>query len=388
MKRRLVILGSSLTALAVARDAHAHGLAPVVIDVAEGIAFASRRARHVLLPDAGSAVPELQRLAGADVALIATGDDWLRFVVANRMLLDAAFGQVLHPGNHILDILLDKLAFAQWCQANELPTPRTWVPHGAVPHGAEALAPGLPFPLLLRPRATRHAHADVPKAVEVSNPAELHAWLGRYRAAGADPLLSESLLAHRLTQYSVPFARRGHELVSFVTRKLRPTAERCAEGTLVEVTENPDVEALARRAVERADYFGIGEAEILHSHDNGRSYLIEINARPWLQYALAPAAGHDVLAFVLGLDAPARAPRGRTWINLRGDRAAAFDRSAGLVRLGQLGISAYLRSLARSDVFAVFDAGDPLPVLNIVLRDRLRRALRAAVRTMIRTGHA
>lgn len=365
MKPRLVILGSSLTALAVARDAHARGLAPVLVDTEAGIAFATRRAQRVLAASAEEALARVLDHGGSANALVATGDDWLRFVAAHRARLDAAFGRVLHPSNPMLEILLDKHAFAQWCAANALPTPRTWLPDtepGSVP---------LRFPLLVRPRATRHGRAPLPKAVEVHDERELREWVCRYRARGASPLVSESLLGRQLTQYSVPFVRNGTSMLSFVARKLRPGPERCAEGTLVEMTRNAAVEQLARRAAECAEYFGIGEAEILHAHDEGRSYLIEINARPWLQYALAPATGRDFLGLLLGREVAA-APRARqrTWINLRGDRAVAFDRAAGLVRRGQLGIGPYLRSLARCNVFAVFDVRDPLPFARMVLCKR------------------
>lgn len=365
MKPRIVILGSSLTALAVARDAHARGLAPVVIDTDPGIALATRRAQRVVVADAEQALARVLDHAGAAHALVATGDDWLRFVVTHRARLAAAFGTILHPSNPTLEMLLDKHAFAQWCAAHDLPTPRTWVPDTA-PRPAQ-----LRFPLLVRPRATRHARAGVPKAVEVRDERALRDCLHGYRARGVRPLVSESLLGRRLTQYSVPFARRGDAMLSFVARKLRPAPDRCAEGTLVEVTAHAEVEQLARRAAACADYFGIGEAEILYAHDAGRAYLIEINARPWLQYALAPATGHDFLGLLLGR-AGAAAPRAarRTWINLRGDRAVAFDRTTGLVRRGQLGIGAYLRSLARCNVFAVFDVRDPLPFARMVLRRR------------------
>lgn len=357
-----MILGSSLTALAVARDAHARGLAPVVVDTQAGIALATRRAQRVLVAGADEALARVLDHAGAAHALVATGDDWLRFVVAHRTRLEAAFGRVLHPANPMLEILLDKHAFARWCVANALPTPRTWLPD-AEPRPAQ-----LRFPLLVRPRATRHTRATLPKAVEVHDERALRDWIRDYRARGASPLVSESLLGRRLTQYSVPFARNGDSTLSFVARKLRPGPDRCAEGTLVEATEHAEVEQLARRAAECAEYFGIGEAEILYAHDEGCSYLIEINARPWLQYALAPATGHDFLRLLLG-HRVAGAPRAgrRTWINLRGDRAVAFDRATGVVRRGQLGVGAYLRSLACCNVFAVFDVRDPLPFARMVL---------------------
>lgn len=365
MKPRIVILGSSLTALAVARDAHAHGLQPVVIDTDPGIALATRRARRVVVADAEQALARVLDHAGAANALVASGDDWLRFVVMHRTRLAAAFGTILHPSNPMLEVLLDKHAFAQWCAANALPTPRTWVPD-AEPRPAQ-----LRFPLVVRPRATRHTRAVLPKAVEVHDESELRDWIHRYRARGVSPLVSESLLGRRLTQYSVPFARNGDRMLSFVARKLRPGPDRCSEGTLVEVTAHAEVEQLARHAAVCAAYFGIGEAEILYAHDAGRAYLIEINARPWLQYALAPATGHDFLGLLLGHEVAATPRQARrTWINLRGDRAVAFDRTTGLVRRGQLGIGAYLRSLARCNVFAVFDVRDPLPFARMVLRRR------------------
>jgi len=106
----------------------------------------------------------------------------------------------------------------------------------------------------------------------------------------------------------------------------------------------------------------IGEVEILHLHDSGRSYLIEINARPWLQYALAPATGHDFLGLMLGTESAAalnlRRER-KTWINLRGD-----------IRHRRLGFGAYLRSLARSNVYAVFDLRDPMPFVHALRKWR------------------
>lgn len=371
MARRLVILGSSLTALAVARDAHRHGLAPVVVDYQPGIAFRSRWVTPLLVADPGAedVTRSVVRSAGAHSALVATGDDWLRFVVARRAALDAAFAQVLHPPNPMLETFLSKRAFSEWCAQHRLPSPLAWCP-GVTERPAE-----LQFPMLVRPCETLHARPDLglPKAVEVKTERELHGWIERFTCQDVAPLVSESLLSHRLTQYSVPFARRSDTTLTFVARKLRPGPDNCAQGTLVELASNVEVERLGRLAAERAGYYGIGEAEILHSHDSGRSYLIEINARPWLQYALAPATGHDFLGWMLradGLSDATHAARGarKTWINLRDDRSVTLSRQNGSVRHGRLGIGAYLRSLACSNVYAVFDPRDPMPFVHSLLR--------------------
>jgi predicted ATP-grasp superfamily ATP-dependent carboligase len=368
---QLVILGSSITALAVARDARSHGLQPVVVDVQPGIAFRSRWVTPVRVAGvrADETLAAVRACATAGALLVATSDDWLRFVMAWRPALEATYAQVLHPANDMLRTFLHKHAFARWCDANGLPAPQSWMPDAAARPAA------LEFPLLMRPCETLHGHAlpGLPKAIEVRSEPELQRWLARFRSQGVAPVVTASLLSQRLTQYSVPFARSPAGTLSFVARKLRPAPGRCAQGSLVEWCRDASassIEQLARRGAECAGYHGIGEAEILHSRDSGKSYLIEINARPWLQYALAPATGHDLLGWMLDSGAKPRAsPRApRTWINLRDDRFNAMaGPPAGGLR-GGLDVLAYLRSVARANVYAVFDPRDPMPFLHLLAR--------------------
>jgi predicted ATP-grasp superfamily ATP-dependent carboligase len=262
----------------------------------------------------------------------------------------------------MLDVCLNKLAFADWCLAHHLRTPKHC-------HGNDAAClQRIRYPVMVRPAETLHhrPHADIPKAAEVGSAETLAALIGRYRAAGVAPLIAESLLGRRLIQYSIPFARRGSEISSFVARKVRPPANWCATGTCVELSPNAEVEALAHRAIEALDYFGIGEVEILHSPDDGCSYLVEINARPWLQYALATASGHNFLGFLLKPKRAGTSPalkEGLTWLNFSGDFYVCFSRSQGIVRRGSLGVLDYLKSVFRANVYARFCWRDPKPWL-------------------------
>lgn len=361
MRDRLVILGSTLTALAVARDAHAHHLHPIVLDTQDGIAFSSRWVTpHLLTLDSDDAAI-LSRLSGLGEGscLVATGDPWVRFVMRNRSALDSAFHAVLHPPNATLRVCLDKAQFSNWCAANRLQAPRAWV-------AAEQARPkNLVPPFLIRPAETLHGAPNhgLPKAVEVGDDQELASWLARFAAAGCRALVSESLLQQRLTQYSVPFARANGELLSFVARKVRPDPIRCSVGTCVELAPHPDAEALGRRAAEALDYFGIGEAEVLHSEATGRSFLIEVNCRPWLQYPLAPASGHDFLGMLIDRRARHRpqVKSGVRWVDLPSDLFGAFSSSVGVVRSGQLGLGAYVTSLLKVNVFARLDPHDLKP---------------------------
>jgi predicted ATP-grasp superfamily ATP-dependent carboligase len=361
---RLVILGGSITALAIAREAYGLGLRPVIVDSKSGIAHRSSLVERASLPEGNEAdiLSRVCALGGPDACLISSADSWLRFIERNREALDRAFRSVLHPSNEVLDICLSKAAFADWCLANRFDAPRYC-------RGDDARClNGIRYPVLVRPAETLHHHSrsGIPKAVEARSPEELGTLLERFRVAGAAALVAESLLGQRLIQYSVPFARRGTEIVSFVAQKVRPPADWCSTGTCVELSPNAEVEALARRSVEALDYFGIGEVEILHSPDGERSYLIEINARPWVQYSLATASGHNFLDFLLRPDRADRSPavkRGLTWLHFSEDAYVCFSRSLGIVRRGKLSVFEYLRSLLRANVYALFSWSDPKPWL-------------------------
>ena len=366
-RERLVILGGSLTALAVARDAHSLGMDPVVVDTQPGIAFESRHVRSVVVPQADACAALVEKVLAAGSGrdyLIATSDVWLRHIVTARPKLDAACRAVLQPPGPALEICLDKSKFSVWCASIGVRSPRTWLV-GREPRPADLVPP-----LLVRPANTLHgglasAKSGLPKAVEVRSEAELTKWLDAFAAQQCAAIVSESLLHENLTQFSVPFARTPNALESFVARKSRPAAKHCGVGSYVELTSQPDAERIARKVADALDYFGIGEAEILRVDRSGELFVIEVNARPWLQYALAPASGHDFLGLLLGRPRSLRRlTDGRRWINLESDLHVAFSSSIGAVRRGELGLGAYLLSLLRANVYARFDLRDPLPALR------------------------
>ena len=152
-----------------------------------------------------------------------------------------------------------------------------------------------------------------------------------------------------------------------VAEKLRSFPEQCAGGTYVILSAQDDVLSLATRAIEALDYFGIAEVEILRDDITGECFLIEINARPWVQLGLAQKAGLDFLGFVLGrADAqgvPA-SPRPLRWLNFEADVYGCLSRDIGAVRRGRLTLNDYLRSFFAANTFAVWDPADPKPVLR------------------------
>jgi predicted ATP-grasp superfamily ATP-dependent carboligase len=274
------------------------------------------------------------------------------------------FASVVHPGPRAIELCLDKSLFLDWCTDNGFQAPRRY--------GLEAAASLLPSqecPLLLRPETTRHELSrSIPKAIEVKSRAELDRWMALFAAAGVTPSIAQSLLRRGIRQYSVGLARdRRGRIRSMVAEKLRSFPEQCAGGTYVILSAQDDVLSLATRAIEALDYLGIAEVEILRDDNTGECFLIEINARPWVQFGLAQKAGLDFLGFVLDR-AESHGVSGRTrslrWLNFEADIYGCLSRDVGAIRRGRLTLNAYLRSVFAANTFAVWDAADPMPFLR------------------------
>lgn len=370
--RGLVVLGSSLTALAVVRAARRSGFECVLLDDRRGPGAGTRMAEFQLLKGGGDDAWLLQigELFRAGAALIADSDRWLRFLVRSGELLRAQGYRVLHPVAPVIETCLDKSRFLRWCAEQGLPAPKLYDRH----------EPGAgQFPVLLRPQETQHSVATgLPKAVEARGERELQEWRSRFAAAGVQPNVCQSLLRPGLRQYSVGAARNADgEVVTLLAEKLRPDAAQCAGGTFVGLAQHAGIEDLAAQALRRLDFFGVAEVEILCDPSTGEAWLVEINARPWLQFGLPYACGVDLLAHLTGVP-PRTRPRSRrdhAWLYFHSDLYACFSRSSGMVRNGNLGLYDYVVSLVKADVHPVWDLADPMPFVH-ALAGRFRKPAR------------
>lgn len=366
--QRLVVLGGTVTGLALLRSAAPLGLDLHLFDDKADIASHSRYGvKHLLTQDNESLVLDelIALVSKPHTALIADSDGWLRFLLAHWDAITHTGCQILHGPRISLDLCLDKTHFIEWCKAHELPVPE----NHALNEDGRSLQGEADFPLLLRPEFTVHGQGTgLPKAQEVHTEDELTGYLERFASAGVPVNVSQSLLRPGIRQLSVGITRRcDGGFRSLLAEKRRPTAEACAAGTYVSLITSPSAEqqaalALARRAIESLDYVGIAEVEILHDQDTGQSYLIEINVRPWAQLPLADKSRQHFLAFLLArTEARPSRPRQAHWISFQDDLFHCFSRSMGLVRKGRLSLLQYLLSLTRANTFVHWHWRDPRP---------------------------
>jgi predicted ATP-grasp superfamily ATP-dependent carboligase len=379
--RSLIVLGSSLTALAVVRVAHRIGFSCVMLDNVAGPASLTRCAQFRLLPEMHpeAVVQAARDLGGRDeTAIVADSDRWVQFVRSYRDELSQRW-LVLHPQGWALEACLNKAEFLRWCAANDVPAPQVYDPDD------RAQLDAAEFPLMIRPEWTRHSQpTGLPKAVEVRDATQLRHWLDRYAAVNARPNVCASLLRPGLRQFSVGAARDAQgRIETFLAEKVRPHAEQCAGGTFVTPAEHPAAEALAAETLRKLEYFGIAEVEVLYDESTAQGRVIEVNARPWLQFGLPYACGCNLLNHTLGEAAGDRRSRSlrHAWLYFSSDLYACFSRDTGLVRNHRITKLQYLRSLLAADVYAVWDWRDPNPWIPSVLetaRSAFTRASKAS----------
>lgn len=363
----LVILGSSLTGLALIRDSYKLKIAPVLVDTFDEIAMSSRLAEKYLVSSTSNLIELFSKICtNKDTWLIATSDSWLQYIVENREQLETYFSRILHPSNSSIETCLDKHSFLKLCNRLGVLTPKL-VNSKLIRSNSSAFK----YPLLIRPITTpRNGKRLVPKAVEVNNREEATHWLDLYSKVGQDALITESLLDRSLEQLSVGISRDGKNICSFTALKRRPLPRMCSVGSYVESIIDPGADCLAKTIIEALDYQGIAEVEILKDKLSNEYFLIEVNARPWAQYSLGPALGFSFLNFLIDQGSCKNnhvQMHCGCWIDFTADAYCCLSRTIGHVRKGEVSWFSWFRELIRVRNFAYFRIYDPLPAWRNLL---------------------
>lgn len=358
----LFILGGSLTGLALIRNAHSLNLLPILFSRSGEISTHSQLSKLILVDDSEEQTFSLiqqQSIQFRKVFLIASSDEWIRFIISFRQQIENLGIEILQAENSVLEICLNKTKFNEWVLKEKLPAPEMFAVPNLNASNLKNILDEFPYPLIVRPTITNHSDANrlLLKAQNVFNSNELESCLREFKATEIYPIITQSLVPFESIQYSVAVVRKDNEVRSFVTKKIRPSIDSLSTGTFVSLSPSKDVESLACLTLDRLNYYGMAEVEILKRPDTGELFLIEINARPWLQYMLAWRSNHDFLRFLIKKDSyrcDLEKKTGFHWICFNSDLFATFSNSIGAVRNGKLRLHAYLYTLMRANVFACF----------------------------------
>ncbi len=373
----VVLALDCITGLQTARILAAHGV-PVIGVAADRRHFCARtRAvrRVIESPTAGDdLVSTLERLGpelgaperGGPAVLIPCSDSSVLAISEGRERLAPWYRFVL-PEHGVVELLMDKIRFAEHAQAHDLPIPATRILRDRA--DAEAAAAALPFPVVVKPglKTLRWQEATKAKVFRVDGPEALLATYDRC-SAWADVLLAQEWVAggeSDLYSSNVYFDRSYAPQVTFIARKLRQWPVDTGTSCLGEEVRNDVVLDESLRLFGSVAYAGLGYLEMKRDPRSGKHFIIEPNiGRPTGRSSIAERGGVELVMTAyrdaLGEPLPAARTqryRGVKWIYWRHDIQAAIVAA----RRGRLTPRSWWRSVRGPKIEAVGSWRDPLP---------------------------
>ncbi len=348
---------------------------PVVGIVADRRHFCARTRlaeRIVTSPTSGEAlIATLEQLASSGslgegpAVLIPCSDAAVLAISRWRDRLEERYRFVLPPHDTI-ELLMDKVRFAEHASAAGLPIPETHVLRDR--EDAERAAASLTYPAVVKPplKTARWLAATKAKVFRVESPAELLAIYDRYSPA-SDVLIAQAWIEGdetALVSANLYFDREGVAHAIFIARKIRQWPPQTGTSCLGEEVRDDAVRDAALRLFGDLGYRGLAYVEMKIDTRTGRRLIVEPNVgRPTGRSAIAEEGGVELLltAYLDALGEPVPSTgqtyRGAKWIYWRHDLQAAISQMAA----GRLGLLAWWRSVRGPKFEAVFDRHDLAP---------------------------
>ena len=328
---------------------------------------------------------------GRPSVLMPCTDPSVATVSRTRAQLAGPYVLPLAP-HSVVDLLMDKVRFAQHAGAVGLPVPRTEVL--TCRSDAEVAAQKLEYPCVLKPpvkSAGWLAHTRA-KGFAVR---DTHHLLSVYDTVAdwSPVLLVQEWVAgpeDGLFSCNGYFGEQGEPLATFVARKVRQWPPEIGTSASGEECRNDEVLATALRLFGDVGFRGLGYLEMKRDERTGRLMIIEPNVgRPTGRSAIAEAGGVELVytayCDAAGLPLPdARVQRylGVKWLDLRRDvQAAAVARRRGTLTVGE-----WARWVRGPKAHAIWSRRDPVPFMVDVTQAASTGARMLASRRTRRPG--
>jgi D-aspartate ligase len=315
-------------------------------------------------------VDSLRRLAprlGPDPAVLVPCTDgavWSLSLHRDKLLDRFRLPLGDHEG---VDVLMDKVRFADHARMHGLAAPRTEVMRSRA--DAEKAAEVLTWPSVVKPpvKAEAWLAQTSAKGIPVSGPEQLLEVYQRV-ADWAPVLLAQEWVEgpeDGLFSCNAYFDASGTPLVTFVARKLRQWPPQVGTSASGEECRNDEVLEETLRVFRSVGFHGLGYLEMKRDSHTGAMVIIEPNVgRPTGRSAIAEGGGVELVytayCDAAGLPLPAARTQlyvGTTWLDVRRDMQAA---AVGM-RRGELTPREWLTSLRGPRTHAIWSGRDPRP---------------------------
>jgi predicted ATP-grasp superfamily ATP-dependent carboligase len=274
-------------------------------------------------------------------------------------------------GDHdAVDLLMDKVRFADHARMNGLAAPRTEV----LSSRADAVKASevLRWPSIVKPpvKSETWLRQTRAKGIQVSGPTELLDVYDRV-ADWAPVLLAQEWVEgaeDELYSCNAYFDASGTPLVTFVARKLRQWPPQVGTSASGRECRNDEVLEETVRVFRSVGFHGLAYLEMKRDSRTGRMAIIEPNVgRPTGRSAIAEGGGVELVytayCDAAGLPLPAERTQhyvGTVWLDVRRDVQAAVM----AMRREGLTVRDWLSSLRGHRTHAIWSARDPRPFVT------------------------
>jgi D-aspartate ligase len=369
----VVVLGLGLSALGTVRSLGRAGLEPYIVCPKGDFADLSRwvRGRVLRISDSVNAAElaaELGRANLSSAVLIPCTDTWSQIVSQLSELPEHSFFTSA-PDSAVVDILVDKLRFAEVVSRLDVPHPPT-----IAVDDEQELEKSAVDGYFLKPRHSQlFANKYHIKALTFGDLDEARQAFRMIDGVGPGAVLQEYIPGSPTAHYFVDgFVDQNGEVAAlFARRRLRMFPLDFGNSTLMESVPLDEVTGAVEsllKLLPGVGYRGIFSAEFKRDPRDNLFKILEVNSRPWWYIGFATLCGVNVslLAYrdALGLEVP------RITTYSLGERCVLLPQDVRafqvLRRSGELSFFPWLRSWLGAKA-ALFEASDPLPSVSLPL---------------------
>ena len=367
-----MILGIEYQALGLLRQLRAAGVRCVLVDQDRwGPARLSRHAARVhQCPayDSEEFWPWLMALGERESLqgwlLIATDDEQVRQLSLNIDKVQKRF-RYLGPAWTEFEKLYDKRVSYEWCLANKVPVPLSYLPRDRedLPQGE------LRYPFIVKPAFKRNfKRYSKAKAVVVHSEAELRTLLaGQFSGLDIHEVLFQEVIpggGQQQWSYAGLFVD-GEPIAAFTACRLRQHPPDFGRASTYVVAEyDREVEAASRRVIAALNYTGLAEVEWKRDPRDGSLRFLEVNARCWGWHSLAASVVGNLpkmlYDYACGIHpAPVITPKyGMRWVKHVTDLPVAID----MWWTGAMSLRDYCETFKHNVTCCEWEWSDPLPL--------------------------
>lgn len=385
-----IVLGDGITALTAARSLGRLSVPVYLLGPHKNdIACYSRYVKVIECPDAltpQSFVTQIRKTAessGSKPVVLCASDKFLQLLSSNRdQLTDVA--TFMLPSRDVVDTVIDKGLFGDFCVANNLSAPRSWALETT--QQFEECLERITYPVLIKPTISHNARKEnfqkdgaYAVMILIESRSQLEKNYSELRSRGVNLLIQEYIVGPDCEHYSYVSYRNSEsrELAAVGYRKIRLSPIHGGAGTFIEMSDSVELVAKSKIILDKLNYSGISSVCFKRHQTTGELMVHEINGRLPMGHSASllcninfPYVAHQD-AIGESVDVQSRSPGDRKWIALNKD----FDSFRKYRHAGELSTMQWLLSLRKVRVCAEFGWDDLRPFI-FLLMSMTRRAIK------------